>query len=355
MIVRERQGVRDRQGRATGLLIDTAMDAVLDAIPSPTPEDIRREAHTKMGHMASLGVTCVHEAFVEPRLWEALAQLAASAEDAIRVRAMLGFEWTEPPRAVHPDRLRAFAIKGFADGALGSRGAQMLSPYHDEETRGIAVQSDAELAARADMALGYGLQLAVHAIGDLGARRVLDLYENVRREGRLPDDARWRIEHAQTVHPDDVRRVAGLGLALQPIHFLADGGWAGQRLGSGRLPWCYRMRSLIDAGGVVGLGSDFPIEGADPRVGVDMAQAASHPLVPSWSRDGERLDRYTALDGYWGRAAWLARDEQRLGRLLPGFHGDFVCLDRDPFECDRMTDARVVATYVAGRQIFPGE
>jgi hypothetical protein len=270
---------------------------------------------------------------------------------------MLGPEWTEVPATRSPEVLRVIGVKAFADGALGSRGAQLTEPYDDAPTTGLAVQSDAEIAARADFAERHGLQLGVHAIGDRGVRRVLDLFES-RARGDLEAfvrAGRWRIEHTQMVHPDDMGRVAGLCVAAQPIHFTADAPWAVQRLGERRLPWSHRIRTLIEAGAVVAFSSDYPIESGDPVDGVMVAVAGSPPEAVEWLREHERLALHPAFDGYWQRAAYLAFDEHDLGRLLPGFHADMVCLDRDPFVAgfERDDPPRVVAVIVGGELVIP--
>jgi predicted amidohydrolase YtcJ len=346
-----------RTGEPTGLLVDAAMDRLTAVIPAPGVEDLAREAAHKARHLASLGVTCVHEAWVSRELWAGLALLAERGTLPIRVRAMLGegFEsTTELPEARHPDWLRPIAVKGFADGALGSRGAQLRTPYADApETRGLAVHSDEELRVRAELAARQGLQLAVHAIGDEGLRRVLALFEA--QAGSEPSawlrERRWRVEHAQLVHPDDLTRLAGVGLAVQPVHFWADAPWAAERLGDERLAWSHRLRSLVEAGARVGFGSDFPIESGDPREGLRAACALTHPEAPHWPRAAEAVGREEALQAYWGGAAWLAFDETRLGRLAPGYLADFVCLHGDPFAVEDPMELRVVATFVGGRRV----
>ena len=344
-----------RTGRPTGLLIDMALELVAGMIPRPSPEAIAEEVLERMKHLTALGITCVHDGLVEKGLWNGLLRLVNEDRSLLRVRAMLGLDWDQCPPDPESLWLRVFAVKGFADGALGSHGAQLSAPYADAATTGIAVQSDEELEERAQLAIGNGLQLAVHSIGDAGARRVLDLIERHRESGAIGCNSRWRLEHAQILHPDDMQRLQGICLATQPIHWLADGPWAEDRVGPERLAWCYRARSVVEAGAIVGFGSDYPIEGADPRTAIDLLEAPCHPAVPGWSRDDERLDRCDSLDGYWARAAYLARDEQLLGRLSPGYAADFVCLSQDPFQSRRLSDITVEATFVGGRCVYPAD
>jgi len=337
---------RDALGCATGLLVDTAMDAIAAAIPEADVEALADEAAAKQRHFASLGVTCVHEAWVQPELWAALSRLVDRGAAATRVRAMLGDRYARAPETPDRDRLHAIALKAFADGALGSRGAQLSRDYRDAATRGIAVDDDASLDRRARQAVEADLVLAVHAIGDRAVTRVLDVFE--RHEGA---ERGWRIEHAQIVNPDDMGRWSGVSAAVQPCHCLADGPWAEARLGSERLAWSYRVRSLREAGARIGFGSDYPIETADPRVGVDMACADAHPAVAGWGRGAERITRYEALEAYWGGAAQLSGEAGRLGRLEPSHFADFVCCSADPVEAPA-TSVQFIETWVAGERVY---
>lgn len=339
---------RSPDGRPSGLLVDTAMDLVSAALPGPTVVAAAGEAREKALHLASLGVTCVHEAWTDALRWAALVGLTDAGELPIRVRAMLADSVTEhpdPTRDAH--RLRVIAVKGFADGALGSRGAQLSRPYEDADTSGLAVHDDAALRALAERALAWDLALAVHAIGDRAVTRVLDLFD-----AYAPRSASWRIEHAQMVAPTDLPRVAGRRLAMQPVHGLADGPWAGERLGAERLAWSYRARTLAEAGAHLAFGSDYPIESADPRLGLLMLEALEHPAVPGWDRGAERVDRARALQGYWADAAALGGDEGHLGNLAPGHLADFVCLSEDPSAAADPRAWDVVATWVGGELVY---
>jgi predicted amidohydrolase YtcJ len=331
----------------SGLLVDAAMDAVTALLPRASMAEIAREAAVKMRQLAAVGVTCVHEAYVEPELWAALQGLGQRDDLPLRVRALLGPSWHSLPDDPPSPLLRATGFKLLADGALGSRGALLGERYADADTRGLAVCSDDHLEQRATLAAELGAQLAVHAIGDAAVCRALRLFESRDEVSRA---GRWRIEHAQIVAPDDLPRLVGRCVATQPIHFVSDAGWAPDRLGAERLPWAYRAASLLRAGAVVGFGSDFPIEDGSPLAGVAaVTNASAHA---PWSRADEQLSSYDALDGYWQRAAHLAFDEHLLGRLLPGYFADFVCLARDPFAAGGLVDNRVVATYVGGQCVF---
>ncbi|MBN1945253.1 MAG: amidohydrolase [Bradymonadales bacterium] len=340
-------------GELTGLLIDSAMDPLEAILPEPSLEDLACEVEDKAKRLASMGVTCVHEAYVTLPTWKAMCRLVEENRITVRIRAMMAPGWSDMPAAAQPSLLRVMGVKGFADGSLGSKGAQLSQPYEGSSSRGLAVQSDEELDRLAVLAKQLDSQLAVHAIGDGAVRRVLDLFDRAcasREEIRL---RRWRIEHAQIVHPDDLGRLTGICLATQPIHYLADLPWVADRIGTHRLAWGYRARSLMEAGAVVGFGSDFPIECGNPLKGLAALEQDSHAEALGWNRRPEQLARPVALDGYWQRAAYLAFDERMLGRLLPGFQADLVCLDADPFTAPSLDRVGVVATYVGGRCVYP--
>src|SRR5690606_2186409 len=166
-------------------------------------------------------------------------------------------------------RLDMRGVKLMIDGALGSRGAALIEDYSDDPgNRGLLVQNEVDYAAAVRRAQECGLQVATHAIGDRGNRIVLDTYAKVLGDAASADH-RWRIEHAQVIAPGDIARFAGLRLvaSMQPTHATSDMPWAGERLGEERLAGAYAWRSFVDAGVPLALGSDFPVEFADPRLG----------------------------------------------------------------------------------------
>jgi predicted amidohydrolase YtcJ len=240
------------------------------------------------------------------------------------------------------------AVKLFADGALGSRGAELFEPYCDDPgNTGLVVQSSQELRARAEPAVRKGFQLCVHAIGDRANARVLDLFEGLRRDGLpLP---RPRIEHAQIIRPADFDRLRALGVvcAMQPVHATTDLRFAERRLGPARLAGAYAWRTLVQRGVTVAFGSDFPVEAADPRAGFDAA------ITRDGWRTHETLTPLETLDAFTYRNAVATFREHDLGRLAPGLLADVTVLADDPLtDGGRWRDARVLATIVDGERRF---
>ena len=232
--------LRDANGDATGILIDTAMSYVDEHVPAPTKADIRDAYRQANDLLLSLGLTGVHDAGITLEQAEVLMAMADDGELKLRVSAMLagtgenldGFG--EPLVAHGDDRLDVRTVKIYADGALGSRGAAMLEPYSDDpENRGLPFFSQAELDRQVLKANDSGFQVAVHAIGDLGNRMVIVAFDNA-QHGR-PSAFRNRIEHAQIVALKDIPRFSELGLiaSMQPIHATSDMNMAEDRVGPG--------------------------------------------------------------------------------------------------------------------------
>jgi len=248
------------------------------------------------------------------------------------------------------------AVKLYADGALGSRGALLSAPYSDEPgTRGIEVTRVEHLAAVVRRARRAGFQPCIHAIGDAAVTRVLDIYE--RELGPHARLLRPRIEHGQIVRPADVPRFAALGViaAVQPTHCTSDMPWVPVRIGEARVPWAYRWRSLLDASARLSLGSDVPVENPDPRLGMWAAVTRRPPqgTRPGWNLP-EALSVAEAIAGYTQWAAYAGFEESWRGAIAPSFAADLTIFDRD-LEVDpeaAILHARIVRTVVAGRDTF---
>ncbi len=342
--------IRDVRGLPTGLVVDAAMELVAAQVPSPTAAERATYLTTALEYASSLGLTGVHDAGIDPETDATYRHLAQAQRLPLRVFAMAdlsrpgGLDLVRSGVRPESDRYELRAVKLFADGALGSRGAQLFEPYADEPSHsGLAVQSDDQMWRLGSEAARRGFQLCIHAIGDRANARVLDLYERIQAEG-VPLD-RPRLEHAQILRASDVARIRALGVvcSMQPIHAVTDAAFAEQRLGSSRLVHAYACRALARAGVPVAFGSDFPVASPDPRLGLD---AATHG--GGWrSNDGLTIDE--AVDGYTWRNAFASFHEHELGRLAPGWLADLTILARDPFEDGDFASAPVLATWVGGQ------
>jgi len=352
-------------GRPTGVFIDAAT-AIVDGVVPPPDAAFRAEALARaLAATASVGLTGVHDMGTSAADLDLFRRTADEGRLTLRVVAYADGDSTALDERcsggayLHPSgRVRMAGVKFYADGALGSRGAALLGPYSDDPANsGILVTPPEKLLAGMQKARRCGLQVATHAIGDRGNRLVLDDYAAVLGKDAATDH-RWRIEHAQVVSLEDIPRFAGLRViaSMQPTHATSDMPWAEARLGRERLAGAYAWRRFERAGVRLALGSDFPVESPDPRLGLYAAvtrQDLSGRPPGGWLPD-QRLTPAEALRGFTTDAAWAAFMENEVGRLAPGLRADFVLLDADPLAADaaQLPRIKVLSTWVDGRPVY---
>lgn len=357
---------RDVKGNATGILLETAMELVGDVIPSPTVEEIAAAMDKAQPILWKMGLTGIHD-FDRRESFMALQQLHAQGRLRLRVLKNLPVELLDQAFELGlrggfgDDMLRIGNIKVFMDGALGPHTAAMFQPYIGEENnRGILNMDGEELFEHGRKAAQVGLGLTVHAIGDRANHEVLDAYEQLRSyetEKHLPHH-RHRIEHVQVIHPDDAPRLAQLDViaSMQPIHATSDMLMADQFWGE-RSRLAYAMKTQLDFGARLALGSDAPVESPNPFWGLHAAvtrrRADGSPSADGWYPE-QRLTLSQAWEGYTLGPAYAAGLENRLGRLAPNHFADLIVLDRDPFACDPndLLGMQPSATMVAGEWVY---
>ncbi|MFW5762093.1 MAG: amidohydrolase, partial [Cyclobacteriaceae bacterium] len=248
------------------------------------------------------------------------------------------------------------SIKLFSDGALGSRGAFLVEPYHDDpHNHGLRLLSQPELMDMARKAYEKEYQLNVHCIGDAANKYVLNAMAQV-----LPskNDCRWRIEHAQIVQPEDINIYQNYQIipSIQPTHATSDMYWAEQRLGPERIKTAYAYRELLNAVGLVAIGSDFPVEDINPLLGFHAAVARQdtegYPVAGFQPENA--LSRDDALKGMTIWAAYANFEEENRGSIEPGKNADFTILDEDIMEIaiDKIPQVKVAATIVGGERVY---
>ncbi len=356
---------RDARGRATGVFVDAAKSLVETEIPPVDAAGTERALMLGMRAAVEHGLTGVHDAGVSLTRMRAYQRLADRKEMPLRITAMAdgdseALAWLcREGLYRHPaGRLQMRTVKFYIDGALGSRGAALLADYSDDHgNTGLLLAEPSAFAAMVDKAKRCGVQAATHAIGDRGNRVVLDAYAQAWR-GIADRDHRWRIEHAQLLAPEDLPRLAALDViaSMQPTHATSDMPWAGERVGASRVHGAYAWRQLRDSGARLALGSDFPVESVDPRLGLFAAtMRTDHHGEPAggW-RPEEKLTAYEALRGFTLDAAYAGFSETEVGSLAVGKRADFVILDRDPLaiEAADLRNVAVRATYVDGKPVF---
>lgn len=356
---------RDAAGKPTGLFIDNAMLLVEQSRPAMAEATAEHALEIAMRAAASQGLTGVHDAGITLAELGRYQRLADRGRMPLRITAMADGD-SEALESLcrnglyrHASgRLQMRAVKLYADGALGSRGAAMLEDYSDDHgNRGLMVMSPAQLATAAAKAKGCGVQAATHAIGDRGNRETLDVYAKA-LGADAAGDHRWRIEHAQVLSLQDLPRLAGMHViaSMQPTHATSDMPWAQERVGPQRIVGAYAWRQLRDSGARLALGSDFPVERVDPRLGlasaVTRADGEGKP-AGGWF-PGEKLTAYEALRGFTLDAAYAGFAETEVGSLEAGKRADFVVLAEDPLAVPEaaLRALTVLATYVDGKPVY---
>ena len=256
------------------------------------------------------------------------------------------------------DFLTVRSIKRQIDGALGAHGAWLLNPYDDlPNSSGLVLEAVEDIEASAELALANGFQVNTHAIGTRANRETLDLYERVwQRNDESGMDLRWRIEHAQHIHPEDIPRFADLGViaAIQGIHCTSDGPWISTRLGTARTrATSYRWRDLLDAGVKVNNGTDAPVEAVDPfasyAASVTRVMANGDAFYPE-----QAMTRFEALHSYTLGNAYSAFEEDVKGSLEIGKLADVVVLSENILTVpdSQLQHIQVDYTIVGGRVAF---
>jgi predicted amidohydrolase YtcJ len=358
--------LRDEQGQATGVFIDSAEQFIVEAIPAPSEEVDALALERALAESARFGLTGVHDAGVSLKQLALYRRFADSGRLPLRIHAMANGD-AEALDALcamghyrHPSgRLQMRSVKLYIDGALGSRGAALLEDYSDEPgNRGLLFAEPPAFEKILAKAHACGVQVAAHAIGDRGNRVVLDGMQSVLGEARGTDH-RWRIEHAQVVALGDIPRFAQLGViaSMQPTHATSDMRWAQARLGEDRLAGAYAWRRMKEAGAVLALGSDFPVEAVDPVLGLHAA--ATRQDARGWPEGGwiasQKLDLMEALRGFTLDAAHAGFAESEVGSLEVGKRADFVVLSRplEDLAPASILDLKLESTWVDGVRVYP--
>ena len=360
------QIMRDADGEATGILLETAMDLVSAHIPSPAGDalaDMMREAQA---WALRSGITMIHD-FDEPSCLAALQILRERDELSLRALKQVNQQWLDAAidsgirTGFGDDWIRIGALKLFADGALGPKTALMFEPYLGEpDNIGMALVDKEEMIEYVSRASAFGLPSSIHAIGDKAAHDTLDVFESVRREeaerGEPRASRRHRIEHVQIIHPRDANRLAELDViaSMQPIHATSDMITADRYWGE-RTAYAYNPRLQLNLGARVAFGSDAPVEPFDPLIGIHAAVTRQRDGEPAggWHPEA-RLSVRESILGFTQGAAYAAGMEDRLGKLASGYLADLIVLDRDIYsiEPEEILELKVLGTMVDGAWRF---
>jgi len=359
--------VRDPQtGEPTGILKDAAMSLIYRVIPEPSDHEYDEALRAALREAARVGVTSIQD-ITEWDHWPVYRRARQRGELTVRVYARTPIPQWERQRELvaregpGDEWLRLGGFKGFVDGSLGSTTALFFEPYTDApQTNGLLHSQmfpEGVMKQRIAAADRAGFQCSIHAIGDKANALLLDLFEAVIRENG-PRDRRFRIEHAQHLRPQDIPRMARLGViaSMQPYHAIDDGRWAEKRIGHERCKTTYAFRSLLDAGVRVTFGSDWPVAPLNPLLGI--YAAVTRKTLDGKNPNGwfpeQKITVEEAVRAYtvWGAYAEFA--EAVKGSLEVGKFADLVVLSRDIFVIppDEIAQVEVLYTIVGGKIVY---
>ena len=350
--------------KPNGVFVDAAAELVQKAVPPFLPRDRDLALQKAQDILLAFGITAIADMGTSVEDWNTYRRAGDTGGLKVRIisyaagiEPLLTIAGSGPTPWLYGDRLRMVGVKLYGDGALGSRGASLKSPYADKPgERGLAFLDATKLGNLMSRAAFDNFQVAVHAIGDAANGQALDVIDEL--AFTYKGDRRWRIEHAQVLDPADISRMAKNGTiaSMQPVHQTSDRLMAEARLGPARLAGAYAWNSVAKAGGRLAFGSDVPVESAEPFAGIATAitreDAAAQPFG-GWQPQ-ERVTREMALAGFTTGGAYAGFAEDRIGRLAPGMQADFVLIDRDPLFIPpaEIRGTKVLETWVGGKRLF---
>jgi len=361
---------RMTSGELSGVFVDTAEDLISVAMPGTTAAAVREAILAATVSLHEQGITQFHDAGVGLDTLGILEELATANALQLRLHEMLhGSDDALLERYFTNGRVADYQGKGtlavrsiklYADGALGSRGAALLEPYSDEHSHnGLIITPEEKMKSVCQSAIEAGFQVCTHAIGDRGVRATLDAYQWAMSATKNENaDLRFRVEHAQIVHADDIPRFAELGVipSMQAQHQTSDMPWAEERVGAQRIRGAYAWRSFLETGSIIPGGSDAPVERLD-------VVAQFKAAVTRQTREGQpqggwypeqNMTRQEALNMLTIWPAQSAFREHDLGRLTPGYRADLVVFDGDlmTVDTDSLQNCHPVMTVFAGEVVW---
>jgi len=359
--------LRDETGAPTGVLIDAAMALFSEDLPEAGAGELAQRLELATEHCVAVGLTTVTELGVSQAEIDAYLAAREVGELGIRTALFLSDDqelldrWFERGPIVDSEGwLTLRGIKLYADGALGSRGAALVEPYSDDPANlGLLLTTGDHVEETCRRALETGFQIGVHAIGDRGGLLVLDAFERCFGEPR--PEARFRVEHAQVMRLPDIDRMAELGIiaSMQPTHATSDMPWAEERVGPRRIEGAYAWRRFLDAGVAMAFGSDFPVELADPRLGI-YSGISRQDLVGApeggW-RPEERMTRAEVLRAFTLGAAESLFLDHLVGSLEVGKRADLVVYERDIMQAPvaEVATVPIDLTLIDGQVVYRRE
>ena len=351
-----------QDGKLTGLLVDNAVSVVDKMMPPVTKEDYKNWLISAQQNCFATGLTTITDCGLSPADIDQVDALQKSNDLKMRLYVMLS-DKPESYRSKYytdggyvTDRLSVKGIKVYSDGALGSRGACLLQHYADKaDWSGFLLSSQAHFDSLAAQLINTDFQMCTHAIGDSANRTILNVYAKYLK-GK--NDKRWRIEHAQIIHPSDFHLFGENSIvpSVQPTHATSDMYWAGDRLGAERLKGGYAFKQLLDENGWLPLGTDFPVEEINPfkTFLASVARQDSKGFPAGGFQMENALTREQTIRGMTIWAAKANRMEKQVGSLEVGKKADFIILDKNLMivPADSILQIKVKRTYLNGERVY---
>jgi len=363
--------LRDELGNPTGVLVETASGLVRRLIPEDTPERREKALELALQELAEKGITSFHDAGEDQNFIDLLEQFKEQGRLTARMYVMLTSrkpdllqEWYKKGPHIDPDHMVTVrSIKLNMDGALGPWGAWLLEDYEDKpghrghETMPISLVSEVS-----EKGLELGFQVCSHAIGDRTNREVLDRYEAAFTKYPDVGNHRFRVEHAQHLHPDDISRFGELGViaAIQAIHLSSDRPWAIGRLGAKRIKdGAYVWQKLLQSGAVISNGTDAPVEPLDPIPSffASVTRKTLKMTPEGGFEPDQKMTREQALRSYTLDGAYAEFEENFKGSIEVGKAADFTVFDQDIMQVpdDQLLNTKVAMTVVGGKTVHKAE
>jgi len=348
-------------GQLTGLLIDNAVGMVEKFAPAVTKEDYKNWLTAAQANCFATGLTTITDCGLHPTAVSMIDTLQQNNDLKMRLYVMLSDHPDSYASSYFTkggyttDRLKVKGIKVYGDGALGSRGACLLQHYADQKGwGGFLLSSKAHFDSIAAKLINTDFQMCTHAIGDSANRTILNVYAKYLK-GK--NDKRWRIEHAQIVHPDDFQYFGKYSIipSVQPTHGTSDMYWAGDRLGAERMKGAYAYKQLLEQNNWLPLGTDFPVEEINPfktfLAAVVRKDAKGYPAEGFQMENA--LTREQTIRGMTIWAAKANRMEKEIGSLEVGKKADFIMLDKDLMKVsvDSILKVKVIKTFINGERV----
>lgn len=350
-----------RNGRPTGLLIDNAIGLVSQHIPAATEQESRDALLTAQKNCFEVGLTSVVDAGLDRETIELMHQMHADGSLKMRIYAMINptqanRDYYFQSGTYQDDFLTVTSFKIYGDGALGSRGASLLEPYHDDhQEMGFLLNTPEQFELLANEMYDNGFQMNTHCIGDSANRTLLNIYAKILKG---ENDRRWRIEHAQIVSREDIGKFAKYSIipSVQPTHATSDMYWAEDRLGPDRIKTAYTFKDLLEQNGTIALGSDFPVEDINPLYGFHSAVARKddNNYPEGGFQSDNKLSRKEALQGMTIWAAYANFEEHLKGSIETGKLADFVIMTEDIMTEDeeKLRNLKINSTYIGGKKVY---